>query len=444
MSDVVRRAIDFAYGPPSGPVTLLWGEAQANQQVRAPIYQIDLAHARRRFRAEPALIQQAARWLVEAQNPVFAVGPEIAEDGAYVEIRALAEKLSIPVTETKDVLYASFPNDHPLFLGQLEALRFPRNADLLVSFGESLRRNNPLRPVPTIHISHDPDILGRAYASDLMVASDVRLAIRDLSDAVDGLLTRDRMARTRSTRLADISAYTTQLKRSREMAMRSRFDDSPLSWERVGYELEQALDGDAVIVPELGSQYWKVLAQMTFGGDNKLKFGRTTGSALGWGVGAAFGVSLALPGRQVVSLQGDGGFLFGQSEALWSIARYEAPMLIVILNNHSYNDSRVRNMNTGGVSGGALHAERKDYNGYLGDPDVDFPKIAEAYSLRGEEVRAAAELAPALQRSVRSMREGKAVVLDVEIAPDGQPMSDETWYQRYSIADIGRQQQGGA
>ena len=444
MSDVVRRAINFAYGPPSGPVTLLWGEAQASQQVRAPIYQVDLAHARRRFRAEPALIEQAARWLVEAENPVFAVGQEITEDGAEAEILALAEKLSIPVTETKDVLYASFPNDHPLFLGQLAALRRPRKADLLVSFGESLRRNNPLHPVPTVHISHDPDILGRAYASDLLVASDVRLAIRDLSDAVDGLLTRDRMARIRSTRLAEISAYSTQLKQSREMVLRSRFDESPVSWERLGYELEQALDRDAVIVPELGSQYWKVLAQLTFGGDNKLKFGRTVGSALGWGVGAAFGVSLALPSRQVVSLQGDGGFMFGQSEALWSISRYQAPMLIVILNNHSYNDSRVRNMSNGGLGGGLLHAERKDYNGFLGDPDVDFPKIAEAYSLRGEKVRTAAELGPALQRSIRSMRDGKAVVLDVDIASDGQPMNDPTWYQHYSIADIGRQQRGGA
>jgi len=40
----------------------------------------------------------------------------------------------------------------------------------------------------------------------------------------------------------------------------------------------------------------------------------------------------------------DGGFLFGQSEALWSIARYEAPMLLVIMNNHLYNETRARNI----------------------------------------------------------------------------------------------------
>lgn len=439
MSGIVRRAIKFAFGPPSGPVTLAWGDGNYNQKVQAPIYKIDLAKARHKSRAQPDLIQKAAQWLAEAENPVFVVGPEVTEDGATEEIRALAEKLSVPVTETKDDLYANFPTDHPLFLGQLQAMRFPRSADLLMSFGESLRRQNPLQGTPTVHVSHDPNILGRAVAPDLTILSDVRAAIRDLSDALDGILTKDRIARIRSKRLADVTAFTGKLKQAREVALRGRFEMSPLSWERVGYELEKALDKDAVIVPELGSQYYKVLRNLTFGGANKQKFGRTTGSALGWGVAAAFGVNLALPDRQVVSLQGDGGFLFGQSETLWSIARYEAPMLIVIMNNLVYNESRDRNLNNGGLF---LEAGR-DYNGYLGDPNVDYTKIAEAYSLKGEKVKTAADLAPALQRSLRHMRDGKAVVLDVDIAPDGPHMAQEHWYQKHSIAEIRKKRLNG-
>jgi thiamine pyrophosphate-dependent acetolactate synthase large subunit-like protein len=189
-----------------------------------------------------------------------------------------------------------------------------------------------------------------------------------------------------------------------------------------------------VIVPELGTQAYKLMRQLKMGDGNKLKFGRTIGSALGWGVGAALGVNLALPDRQVVALQGDGGFLFGQSDALWSIARYEVPMLIVIMNNHSYNETRARNTN----SGGRLFEAGRDYNGHLGDPYVDFTKIAEAYSLRGEKVKTAAELAPALQRSLNSMRDGKAVVLDIDVDADGPALRDPTWYQRHSVAEIQR------
>src|SRR5438128_4091210 len=174
-------------------------------------------------------------------------------------------------------------------------------------------------------------------------------------------------------------------------------------------------------------------------GSNKQRIGRTKGDALGWGLAAAFGVNLALPDRQVVALQGDGGFLFNQSEALWSIARYDAPMLIVIMNNHSYNESRARNM----LNGGTFYEAGKDFNGYLGDPNVEYTKIAEAYGLKGERVKNAGDLAPALQRCLRSMRDGKAVVLDIDIAVDGAPLSQPTWYQRHSIAEIRKKKRNG-
>ena len=437
MTSVLRRAMKFAFGPPSGPVTLNWG-AGGPQQIKAPIYNIDLAEMRYKPRAQPDLIERAAQWLVEAQNPLFVVGSEIGVEGAYKEIRALAEKLSVPVAETIHSLYANFPNDHPLFLGELQAQRYPREHDLLISFGESFTAGNeddrglmgPDRPI--VQISHDPNTLGRSIVPDLSILSEVRTAIGDLSDAVDAMLTNDRMARIRTSRLAEISAFTTQLKQSREIALRARFDDSPLTWERVGYELEKALDTDAVIVPELGTEYYKLLRQLKLGGANKQKIGRTKGDALGWGLAAAFGVNIALPERQIVALQGDGGFLFGQSETLWSIARYEAPMLIVIMNNHLYNESRDRNM----LNGGLLYEAGKDFNGYLGAPNVEFTKIAEAYGLKGEKVKTASELPAALQRSMKIMRDGKAVVLDIEIAPDGPSLSQPTWYQRYSLADV--------
>jgi acetolactate synthase I/II/III large subunit len=185
-------------------------------------------------------------------------------------------------------------------------------------------------------------------------------------------------------------------------------------------------------VPELGTEYYKIYRQLKLGGANKQKIGRTKGDALGWGVAAAFGVNLAFPDRQVVALQGDGGFLFNQSEALWSIARYEAPLLIVIMNNHSYNESRDRNM----LNGGLFYNLGKDFNGYLGNPSVEYTKIAEAYGLKGEKVKTASDLPAALQRSLKNMRDGKAVILDIDIAADGAALSESSWYQRYSIAEI--------
>ena len=69
--------------------------------------------------------------------------------------------------------------------------------------------------------------------------------------------------------------------------------------------------------------------------------------------------------------------------------------------------------------------------------------LAEAYGLKGEKVKNAGDLAPALQRCLRSMRDGKAVVLDVDVAIDGAPLSQATWYQRYSIADVRKKRLNG-
>jgi thiamine pyrophosphate-dependent acetolactate synthase large subunit-like protein len=440
MTDVLRRAIHFAYGPPSGPVTLDWGNARQGEKVKVPIFNIDLKNARASFHAKPDQIQKAAQWLIEAQNPLFLVGPDITQEGATEEFRALAEKLAVPVAVLgwPNELYANFPTDHALFLGEYSPVnRFPRNVDLFMNFGEKFAERPP-QGAATVHITHDPGLLNRVFPVDLPIASDLRTAIRDLSDALDSMLTKERINKIRATRMEAVATFTNKLKEARQMALKGRFDASPLSWERVGYELEQALDKDAVIVPEVGTQSQKLLSQLKFGNGNKLRIGRTTGSALGWGVAAALGVNIAMPERQVVSIQGDGGFLFGQTENLWSISRYEAPMLIVVMNNHVYNDSRVRNM----MDGGTLFQAGKDLTGHLGNPSVDFTKIAEAYSLKGEKVRTPAELAPALQRSIRSMRDGKAVVLDIEIAPDGQPLSDSTWYQRHSISEIRNRRRG--
>lgn len=437
ITDGLRRAMKFAFGPPSGPVALLI--AAGAEQVEVPIYKMDFATLRYKARAQKELIDKAAQWLVEAENPVFAIGSQIGAEGAQRDILALAEKLSVPVAETMHSLYANFPNDHPLFLGEMQAQRYPRKQDLLISFGESftagqedIRGLTASGPRRIVQISHDPNTMGRSFAPDLSILSEVTFAIRDLSDAVDSMLTKDRLAKIRAERLAQVSAYTTQLKQSRDLALKAHFDRSPITWERVGYELEKNLDRDAVIVPELGTEYYKMYRQLKLGGENKLRFGRTKGDALGWGMAAAFGVNLAFPDRQVVALQGDGGFLFNQGEALWAIARYQAPMLIVIMNNHSYNESRDRNM----LNGGVFFDEGKDFNGYLGDPDVDFSKIAEAYGLKGERVNNAGDLPSAMQRALRSMRDGKAFILDVNIAPDGQPLKQPTWYQRYSIADV--------
>ena len=61
------------------------------------------------------------------------------------------------------------------------------------------------------------------------------------------------------------------------------------------------------------------------------------------------------------------------------MSRYDVPVIVVIFNNRSYNETRSRMFSRGG-----RQAEvGKDMLSYLGDPNVDFVRIAEAFGIRG-------------------------------------------------------------
>ena len=140
-------------------------------------------------------------------------------------------------------------------------------------------------------------------------------------------------------------------------------------------------------------------------------------------------MQLALPNRQVVNFQGDGGFLFGQTDSLWTHSRYDLPIMTVIFNNRSYEEVRWNIMGAGGASGKA----NRDYIGYLGDPDVDFTKLAAAYNIDGAVVQHTDELGPAIERGIKTMRGGRPFMLDVRLQNTGAG-AELTWYPKFSLA----------
>jgi thiamine pyrophosphate-dependent acetolactate synthase large subunit-like protein len=319
---------------------------------------------------------------------------------------------------------------------------YSEDVDLVVSLGARMPYEDGLIPsgAKVVHISIDPDSIGRVVPTDLGIVADVKEAAADLLSAIDAAATTARLGRIRDERLAVVRAITERVRAERARIIRERWDHHPLSRERVSAELIQVLDKDAIIVPEL-SQYagprFKenvALSQFTFGPGGMSRIGRTTGGALGWGVGAALGVKLARPDRQVVALQGDGGFLFAQAETLWTMVRYEVPVLIVIFNNRSYNGPRDAILRQAGRQAQA----GKDMTCYLGDPDVDFAKVAAGFGVKGEVVESADQLRAALARGIRTTRDGMPYLIDAVIERTGAG-ANSTWYPKYSVAAAGKQ-----
>lgn len=430
----VAHAFKVASTPPGGPTFLriprnvlyqkdTKGEIFSEASISVPMNLVPNAH----------LVEDAARILVEAQNPLLHVGAEVWSSGGRSNVVELAELLAIPVMQGWSWA-ADFPTDHPLYLGgYVYPLRFPKQIDLFMNLGAKMPDQGggpPLVPrtAKIIHARIESGQMGVNYPTDLAIVGDVKETARALVQAVKAMLTRERIAAIKQRRWDETRQSTQALRDAYLASARAHWDSSPTTWPRLLLTLNEMLDEDAIVVEEVGTEDW-VLRSLSFGDGKKTKLGRTLGRSLGWGVGASIGVKLAMPDRQVVSLQGDGGFLYGQSDSLWAMSRYDVPVITIICNNRSYDEPR----NNIFMRAGRSQQEKKDMICYLGSPDVEFSDIARAYGIPGERVTHPDELRPALQRAISTTREGRPYLLDVHIARTGYA-ADSTWYPRYSVA----------
>src|ERR1700722_18593859 len=431
IAETARRGLKFASTPPGGPVFLSLPTNVLDGQGKAQIWERSKFDVPMRIRPDKDDIEKAARMLIDAQNPLISVGDEITWCGGQKELVELAELLGAPVASiTGGLGYWSkpFPTRHPLYIGALlRTMRFSGKPDLLLNLAN---RSGELASPGTklISIRLDPTSLARQAPVDLAMVGDLRLSIADLVAAIRGMSTASRLQSIADDRAARTRAYSAQMADARAAIARGLSDSTPISLERLGFELEANLDRDTCYVTDADSG--KTMDPlMSFSGNDKPYFS-TSPNVLGWGMAAGFGVKLARPDVPVVSVVGDGSFLFSGPQPLWSMARYKAPVTAIVLNNHSYNNERNRIWN----SAGRQFEAARDMTCYNGDPDVDFAKAASAFGVEGETVKEPDELKGAFARAKTATVEGRPYLLDIHIKREGLGAVSE-WHPPYSLAD---------
>jgi acetolactate synthase-1/2/3 large subunit len=111
-----------------------------------------------------------------------------------------------------------------------------------------------------------------------------------------------------------------------------------------------------------------------------------TGGAIGQGLPLALGAALACPERKVIALQADGSAMY-TIQALWSMARENADVTVVLLNNKSY---AILNIELERVGAGTPNAKTLSMLD-LSNPDMDFASIATGLGVRATQARTSSE-----------------------------------------------------
>ncbi len=270
-------------------------------------------------------LDDLAKKLESASNPVLVAGPEIDASGAWELAVALVERRGLPVfaIPAPGGGRLGFPEGHRSFRGVLPPAIGPvgetlRGFDLVVVVGSSVFPYYPNIPGPflpegtaLVQITSDPDEAARAPMGDAIVG-DVRAALAGLLDRV-GDSDRDP-----GEPLPDPVEGERQ---------------DPITGTAAMHALGQAFPEDGIVVLESPSSTLALRNQLRISKPGSYYFG--AGGGLGFGLAAAVGVQLAQPERPVVCVVGEGSAQYAIT-ALWSASTYSAPVKFLVLRNSEY------------------------------------------------------------------------------------------------------------
>src|ERR1700716_800023 len=436
--DMVPLAIRQAWktmvtGRP-GPVVLdvpfdIFKEAAAEETPKPEEWNANISS---RCGADPEGVRQTVDMLLAAERPVILVGQGVRYGGASTELKALAERLRIPVAASATGLCA-LPAEHPLALGLVarngpyQANHAARTADVLLALGARFDDRTSsswlpgysftIPPTKLIHVDIDPAEIARNYPVALGLMADVRTFLRQLLGELESRPNVADAAASRAKWLDTIDGYRREW--AAFIAPGFTDDASPIHPQRAAHEIDKALPKDAILVSDIGIHHNWLLQYCKPRRPDSL-IGSMGFGPMGFGVAGALGAKLAAPDRPCVSVCGDGAF-FMHASVLGTAVEYKIPVVWVVWNNYAY--ASIRGLQRGYLDGRELATDFKHPD--TGAPyNPDFAAMARSAGIDGVNVDRAADLSDALRAAIAARR---PYVINASISADKNPGGAGVW-----------------
>jgi len=429
------RAYKFAMTPPTMPVLLTMDEPT---QTRPIPNGTDLRIPKVGTMAPPAgdsaAVAQAARMLVEAENPVIVATRAVRSANGLKLMVELAETLQCGVIDQHRRL--NFPTRHPLNQTLLAApggkpLMIPAalKPDVVIGL-ESSDFFDAVRPLmqggnaPKLITITAGDLFRKANYQDnyrfrdvdLAIAADAEATLPDLIEACKKLITADRKRffEARGAKLAEASRAA--LERHRTDASYG-WDASPIATARLSMELySQIKNEDWSFVTE---SFWIREWPLRLWDFNKhyQYIGGAGGEGVGYQAPAAIGAALANKkhGRLSVAIQPDGDLMIANG-CLWTAARHHIPLLMLMHNNRAYHQELMEIQST--AARRSRGVDRVNICARIDNPNIDYAKLAQSMGVQAEgPVNDPTQLAAAIRRGIQVVKSGEPYLIDTITQP---------------------------
>jgi benzoylformate decarboxylase len=401
---LLRRAFHDANAAPTGPVFLSLPMDVMEELTAVEIGQRSIID--RQPVAGSLSVLAAHLAAITPGRLAIIAGDEIDRSDAAAQVVAMAEMLGAPVFGSSWPSRIPFPTAHPLWAGNMPtkatdiAARLHDYDAVFALGGKSLitilYTEGPVIPrsCAVYQMSADVRDLGRTYETPLSVVGDIQASLRAMLPLL-ATATAGKAAQYAALVQAAAARRAEQRARLAGVAA-AQFDAAAITPLVAAQEVARAMGPRIACVDEAIAT--SLHLRQFLASDSARQYSFLRGGALGWGMPAAVGCSLGLGREPVVSLVGDGAALYSP-QALWTAAHERLPVSFVVMNNREYNV--LKNFMKG----------QKDYistrtNRFIAmditEPSVDYQALAQSMGVPSRRIVRAADIAPALEESVRS------------------------------------------
>jgi len=303
--------------------------------------------------------------------------------GAHDELVALAAKLQSPIVHAlrgKEFIEYDNPYDVGMtgLLGFSSGYHAMMNCDTLLMLGTDFpyQQFYP-KKARIVQIDLREEQLGRRSRVDLGVVGGVAETLRALLPAIEPKKDRDHLE-------ASLSHYREARKDLDDLAT-GKPGQLPIHPQYVAKVIDELAAKDAVFTADVGTPVIWAARYLTMNGRRRL-LGSFNHGSMANALPQAIGAQISHPGRQVITLSGDGGVSMLMGDLL-SLRQLNLPVKVVVFNNGSLGFVELEMKATGFLS----HATD------LVNPD--FAKIAEGTGILGVHVDDPEQVRPALERA---------------------------------------------
>ena len=414
------RAYKIAMTPPMGPVLLVATHENQTEPNRETNLRIPHLTPTAPPQGDDEAVQQAARWLVDAERPLIVTQRVVRTPKAIALLVELAETLQAPVDSQERM---NFPNRHPLAgTGgpgyQPDVVLFLEVADPTSAARAARARGAKTINISSVNLFMKSNIqdFGHYAEVDLDMGADGEATLPALTEAAKKLLTADRR-RTLEDRGAKLAAAHKQARNQAVELAQYGWDASPIGLNRLSAELW----------PLIKNEDWSLVSWQGFisGWPGRLwnfdkhyqYIGGQGGGGIGYNAPASVGAALANKkhGRLSINIQTDGDMNYAPG-ILWTAAHHKIPLLTIMHNNRGYHaevmilQNRASERNRG--------QDRTTIGTKLWEPNINYAKMAETYGMYGEgPITEPMQLAAAFKRGIERIKRGEPALIDVVTQP---------------------------